>query len=164
MRGQGCGASADTGSAVAPPTEAAAPAEQPVSAAGNGAEVKPAAAAAATGGEAGYPPTGISASVKKLEGWIQLGCGDAPYNCPEKNATFAVDGKTPDAMPDLSKHSNFMAECLTPEIWAALKDRTTPGGVTLAHCIKTGVDNPGHPHIKTVGMTAGDEDSYETFK
>ena len=39
----------------------------------------------------------------------------------------------------------------------------TPGGVTLAQCIKTGMDNPGHPMIKTVGLTAGDEDSYTTF-
>merc|ERR1711988_774343 len=92
------------------------------------------------------------------------GCGDTPYNCPEKNATFAVDGKNPAEMPDLSKHSNFMAECLTPEIYAKLKDEKTPGGVTLAQCIKTGVDNPGHPHIKTVGLVACDEDSYETFK
>merc|ERR1719199_2484608 len=69
-------------------------------------------------------------------------------------------------MPDLSKHSNFMAEFLVanPGVYDALKDKTTPGGVTLVQCIKTGVDNPGHPHIKTVGMTAGDEDSYETFK
>ena len=36
--------------------------------------------------------------------------------------------------------------------------------MTLAHCIKTGMDNPGHPHIKTVGLTAGDEESYSTFK
>ena len=28
----------------------------------------------------------------------------------------------------------------------------------------TGVDNPGHPHIKTVGMVACDEESYEVFK
>merc|ERR1711966_289089 len=28
---------------------------------------------------------------------------------------------------------------------------------------KTGVDNPGHPHIKTVGVVACDEDSYTTF-
>ena len=104
--------------------------------------------------------------VKKLEEWIQLGCGDAPYNCPEKSATFAVDGVTPDAMPDLSKHSNFMAEVLVanPAIYDELKDKKTSTGVTLAQCMKTGVDNPGHPHIKTVGMTAGDEDSYETFK
>merc|ERR1719359_1603480 len=26
------------------------------------------------------------------------------------------------------------------------------------------MDNPGHPHIKTVGLTAGDEESYEVFK
>ena len=111
-----------------------------------------------------YPPHGLAPSVRKLPEWIQLGCGDAPYNCPERQATFAVDGQTPDEMPDLSKHSNFMAECLTPEIYNKLKDKKTSNGVTLAQCIKTGVDNPGHPHIKTVGMTAGDEDSYETFK
>ena len=46
----------------------------------------------------------------------------------------------------------------------SLKDKKTASGVTLAQCIKTGVDNPGHPHIKTVGMTACDEESYETFK
>merc|ERR1712070_582692 len=111
-----------------------------------------------------YPPAGLSASVKKLPEWIQLGCGDKPYNCAEKNATFAPDGNTPADMPDLSKHSNFMAEVLTPEMWENLKDKKTSGGTTLAECIKTGVDNPGHPHIKTVGMTACDEESYEVFK
>jgi len=110
-----------------------------------------------------YPPYGISPSVQKLEKWIQVGCGDVPYNCPEKGATFAVDGNCPDKMPDLSKHSNFMAECMTEEIYNNLKNKKTSSGVTLAHCIKTGVDNPGHPHIKTVGMTAGDEDSYSVF-
>merc|ERR1711934_189122 len=43
-------------------------------------------------------------------------------------------------------------------------DKKTSTGITLAQCIKTGVDNPGHPHIKTVGMTACDEESYEVFK
>merc|ERR1719197_1517697 len=111
-----------------------------------------------------YPPNAIAPGVKKLEGWIQAGCGDAPYNCPEKGATFGIDGKCPDKMPDLSKHSNFMAECMTEEIYDRLKNKVTPGGVTFAECIKTGVDNPGHPHIKTVGLTAGDEDCYEVFK
>merc|ERR1711988_155403 len=92
------------------------------------------------------------------------GCGDTPYNCPEKGATFAVDGKTPAEMPDLSKHSNVMAETLTPEMYDRLKGLKTSTGVTLAQCMKTGVDNPGHPHIKTVGMTAGDEESYTVFK
>eukprot|EP01063_Lacrimia_lanifica_P028283 TRINITY_DN40_c0_g1_i16.p2 TRINITY_DN40_c0_g1~~TRINITY_DN40_c0_g1_i16.p2 ORF type:complete len:468 (+),score=289.87 TRINITY_DN40_c0_g1_i16:105-1508(+) len=113
-----------------------------------------------------YPPHGISKNVKKLDGWIQVGCGDKPYNCPEKKATFAPDGTTPDEMPDLSKHSNFMAEVLReqPELYAKYKDTYTKNGVGLAKCIKTGVDNPGHPHIKTVGLTAGDEESYTVFK
>jgi creatine kinase len=37
-------------------------------------------------------------------------------------------------------------------------------GVNIGHCIKTGIDNPGHPMIKTVGMVAGDEESYTVFK
>ncbi|NXQ10514.1 KCRS kinase, partial [Peucedramus taeniatus] len=63
--------------------------------------------------------------------------------------------------PDLRKHNNCMAECLTPAIYARLRDKMTPNGYTLDQCIQTGVDNPGHPFIKTVGMVAGDEESYE---
>lgn len=54
-----------------------------------------------------------------------------------------------------------MAECLTPAIYAKLRNKVTPSGYTLDQCIQTGVDNPGHPFIKTVGMVAGDEESYE---
>merc|ERR1712166_1452546 len=115
-------------------------------------------------GKLAYPPTGLSPNVRKLPEWIQLGCGDTPYNCAEKGATFAPDGQCPAEMPDLSKHSSFMADLLTPGIYAALKDKKTSTGVTLAQCIKTGVDNPGHPHIKTVGVVACDEESYEVFK
>merc|ERR1719214_217456 len=69
-------------------------------------------------------------------------------------------------MPDLSKHSNFMAEFLVknPAVYDNLKGKKTAGGSTLAHCIKTGVDNPGHPHIKTVGLVACDEDCYSVFR
>jgi creatine kinase len=113
-----------------------------------------------------YPPYGLSDSVMALEPWIQAGCGDAAYYCEEKGATFGIDGLCPDVMPDLSQHSNFMAEFLTanPDVYYALKDRMTNGGSTLAHCIKTGVDNPGHPHIKTVGLVAADEDCYSVFQ
>ncbi|XP_045141320.1 creatine kinase S-type, mitochondrial isoform X2 [Echinops telfairi] len=65
--------------------------------------------------------------------------------------------------PDLRKHNNCMAECLTPAIYAKLRNKVTPSGYTLDQCIQTGVDNPGHPFIKTVGMVAGDEESYEVF-
>merc|ERR1719181_1206131 len=121
---------------------------------------------ASGGGGGDYPPSGLSANVRKLPEWIQKGCGDSTYNCPEKEATWAVDGVTPDAMPDLSKHSNFMAEFLVanPGVYDELKGLKTSGGITLAQCMKTGVDNPGHPHIKTVGLVACDEESYDTFK
>ena len=63
--------------------------------------------------------------------------------------------------PDLRKHNNCMASHLTPAVYARLCDKTTPTGWTLDQCIQTGVDNPGPPFIKTVGMVAGDEETYE---
>jgi len=66
--------------------------------------------------------------------------------------------------PDLTKHNNWMAKCLTREIYAKLRDRATPSGFTLDNVIQTGVDNPGHPFIMTVGAVAGDEETYEVFK
>jgi len=66
--------------------------------------------------------------------------------------------------PDIKNHNNTMAKFLTPAMYARLKDRTTPNGWTLDQCIQTGVDNPGHPFIQTVGCVAGDEESYEVFK
>lgn len=53
--------------------------------------------------------------------------------------------------PDLTQHNNWMAKCLTPEIYDKLIDKKTPSGFTLGQCIQTGVDNPGHPFIMTVG-------------
>ena len=72
----------------------------------------------------------------------------------------------PETLPDLSQHNNIMAEVLRekPELYAKYKDAKTSLGVTLAKCIKTGVDNPGHPFIMTVGCVAGDEESYVVFK
>ena len=59
--------------------------------------------------------------------------------------------------PDLSKHNNWMAKCLTPEMYTKLHALKTPNGVTIDDIIQTGVDNPGHPFIYTVGCVAGDE-------
>jgi creatine kinase len=100
-----------------------------------------------------------------VEEWIKPGLGDAEYICAEKGATFPCP-ETPAQMPDLSKHTNYMSEVLraNPEIYNKLKNRVTSTGITLAKCIKTGVDNPGHPNIKTVGMVAGDEEAYTVFK
>jgi len=64
----------------------------------------------------------------------------------------------------IEKHASCMANNLTEDIYNKLKDRVTANGITLDKCIKTGIENPGHPAIKTVGMCAGDVESYETFK
>ena len=54
--------------------------------------------------------------------------------------------------PDLSKHNNWMAKCLSIKTYLRLKEVKTPGGVTIENIIRTGVENPGHPFIMTVGM------------
>nr|BAE16474.1 mitochondrial taurocyamine kinase [Arenicola brasiliensis] len=65
--------------------------------------------------------------------------------------------------PDLSKHYNMLKDHLTPGIYARLRDKATPSGFTFDQAIQCGVDNPGYPHTKTVGLVAGDEESYEVF-
>jgi creatine kinase len=114
---------------------------------------------------ASYPPNGLAPTCAELPEWIKLGCGNDEYICPEKGATFPGD-KCPDALPDLSKHGNLAAVALreNPALYEKYKNVTTKGGVTLAKCIKTGIDNPGHPHIVTCGLVAGDEESFEAFK
>merc|ERR1719204_653308 len=70
-------------------------------------------------------------------------------------------------MPDFSKHKSYMAMLFRndPPMWDRLKNKVTSTGVTLADCIKTGVDNLGHPYVaNTVGIVACDEESYEVFK
>ena len=86
------------------------------------------------------PPSGLSASVQKLPEWIQKGCGDKEYICEEKGATISADSPPADC-PDLSKYILFFFESMNADIWNKLQDKKI--GVTLAHCIKTGVDNPG---------------------
>ncbi|XP_036974218.1 creatine kinase, mitochondrial 2a (sarcomeric) isoform X1 [Acanthopagrus latus] len=85
-----------------------------------------------------------------------------------ENSTLAAEAKKmlypPSSdFPDLRKHNNCMASALTPAVYARLRDKLTPNNWTLDQCIQTGVDNPGHPFIKTVGCVAGDEESYEVF-
>uniref|UniRef100_A0A8C2YYS3 Creatine kinase, muscle a n=1 Tax=Cyclopterus lumpus TaxID=8103 RepID=A0A8C2YYS3_CYCLU len=77
---------------------------------------------------------------------------------------FKLNYKVEDEFPDLSKHNNHMAKILTKELYGKIRDRQTPSGYTLDDVIQTGVDNPGHPFIMTVGCVAGDEESYEVFK
>ena len=93
---------------------------------------------------ADYPPCGLSAGVRALPQWIQLGCGNSEYICAERGATFSADNP-PAQLPDLSNHNSFFAETLrkNPGLWDEYKNKKTSLGVTFGHCIKTGVDNKG---------------------
>jgi creatine kinase len=59
----------------------------------------------------------------------------------------------------------MMADVLRkePDIYGRLKDRRTASGVSLARCLKPGVDSTGHPMIRTVGIVAGDAECYDVF-
>ncbi|CAL8340349.1 unnamed protein product [Arctogadus glacialis] len=97
-----------------------------------------------------------------------LGAGTVAGGLLLSDSALFAEGKRslypPSAdFPDLRKHSNCMAAALTPAIYARLRDQVTPQNWTLDQCIQTGVDNPGHPFIKTVGAVAGDEETYEVF-
>ncbi|KAF4719000.1 Creatine kinase S-type, mitochondrial, partial [Perkinsus olseni] len=78
---------------------------------------------------ASYPPSGLAPTVDHLPEWIKLGLGDKEYMCDEKKATFDADN-LPEKLPDLSKHSSYMAElmCEKPELYDQLKGKTTKNG------------------------------------
>jgi hypothetical protein len=94
-----------------------------------------------------------------------LDFSDVPGLGPEEYPGFPAD-VPPEEIPDLSQHCNAMAEVLTadPSIYPQLKDAKTVNGVSLAKCIKPGVDSKGHPMIKAVGLVAGDAACYDVFQ
>ena len=100
-----------------------------------------------------------------------MGCGSSTQSStvqPVRNAARGHDAPSIDTVenmnyPDLSMHNNYMAKCLSREIYCKLYSLTTRSGFTIDRVIQTGVDNPGHPFIMTVGCVAGDEESYQLF-
>lgn len=89
--------------------------------------------------------------------------------------------------PELRGHNNAMADVLkedpgvkllymlarllrksllvmlnkTLQIYSMYHGIHTPNGFSFDQVIQTGVDNPGHPFIQTVGCVAGDEETYD---
>lgn len=58
------------------------------------------------------------------------------------------------------KHQSLMAKLLTPDIYSRLKDVTTAHGYTLDMAIRPGILEV----TAKIGMVAGDEESYYSFK
>jgi len=82
----------------------------------------------------------------------------------EADGTFESDGSS--RLPDLSEHHNYMAKVLQehPRLYDRLRHVRTEKGVTLAKCIKPGVDNEGHPMVPAAGLFAGDAECFSTFR
>jgi creatine kinase len=111
-----------------------------------------------------YPPYGLSPTVTHLPDWIKAGCGNAEYYSNENGATFPGH-ECPEVCPNLTDHQSIAAKILksNPGMYDKYKHKKTSLGVSLAKCIKTGIDNKGHPHIEICGLVAGDEESFEVF-
>jgi len=83
----------------------------------------------------------------------------------EEKHGFPADGSA-EEMPDLSAHSNLVAEVLkkAPELYERLKGRQTKLGTKLARCIKAGVDSPACQEVDgDMSLFAGDEECFDTF-
>eukprot|EP00931_Biecheleriopsis_adriatica_P061262 TRINITY_DN36829_c0_g1_i1.p1 TRINITY_DN36829_c0_g1~~TRINITY_DN36829_c0_g1_i1.p1 ORF type:complete len:1780 (-),score=395.79 TRINITY_DN36829_c0_g1_i1:42-5381(-) len=96
--------------------------------------------------------------LEALPNWASLpGLGENEY------PGFPGDGSQP--LPDLSKHSTILASVLKeePSCYESSKDVRTPSGVSLAQCVKPGIDNKGSPMIRTLGLVAGDDACYDVF-
>mmetsp|Transcript_36544 Transcript_36544/g.104434 ORF Transcript_36544/g.104434 Transcript_36544/m.104434 type:complete len:1005 (-) Transcript_36544:120-3134(-) len=78
---------------------------------------------------------------------------------------FPVD-HCPDELPDISRHQTLVAIFLKkdPAIYERLRHVKTRGGISLARCIKPGMDVCSHPMVRTAGLFAGDAECYECFQ
>lgn len=94
-----------------------------------------------------------------------IGFSDVPGLGLEALPGFPTE-RCPDKMPDLSGHFSLAAQVLrnNPSVYERLSGCATKSGVTFAQCIKPAMDNKGHPMIMTVGLFAGDEESYVAFE
>ena len=93
--------------------------------------------------------------------WVTV-TGDAVNKGGSVTGQFSLKAKyRPSCYPKFDdRNKSLMRQALTVGLFDQLKDRRTPGGVDLLRNIRCGVDSPS----SEVGVTAGDEASYETFR
>eukprot|EP00535_Pseudo-nitzschia_heimii_P006234 CAMPEP_0197194440 /NCGR_PEP_ID=MMETSP1423-20130617/29227_1 /TAXON_ID=476441 /ORGANISM="Pseudo-nitzschia heimii, Strain UNC1101" /LENGTH=580 /DNA_ID=CAMNT_0042647863 /DNA_START=207 /DNA_END=1949 /DNA_ORIENTATION=- len=104
---------------------------------------------------------GFSSSSEPLPIW-SVGHNRITAACERKSDRAFTDP----SYPDLSRFGpdSYLRRYLTPEVYAALKDRKTENGVTLEDIIRSGVSLPwGAKPPRGTGVYAGDEASYRVF-
>lgn len=89
------------------------------------------------------------------------GLGADPY------PGFPAD-RCPARLPELSSNRSLVALVLqeSPDLYNQLRKRKTSRGVSLAACIKLGMDDPGlaGAEDRVAGFVAGDEESFKAFQ
>jgi creatine kinase len=75
------------------------------------------------------------------------------------------DEITAEVLPNLRAHHSLMADVLREDtkLYPRSKGLKTSLGVSLAQCIKPGIDCPGHELVKVAGAYAGDGECFEVF-
>mmetsp|Transcript_43793 Transcript_43793/g.103517 ORF Transcript_43793/g.103517 Transcript_43793/m.103517 type:complete len:959 (-) Transcript_43793:241-3117(-) len=70
-----------------------------------------------------------------------------------------------DPLPDLRRHHSLVADALRSDVdlYPRLRSQVTALGVSVAECIKPGIDCPGHELMKVSGLFAGDAECYDLF-
>mmetsp|Transcript_35680 Transcript_35680/g.65440 ORF Transcript_35680/g.65440 Transcript_35680/m.65440 type:complete len:956 (+) Transcript_35680:44-2911(+) len=79
---------------------------------------------------------------------------------------YPLPGYMPgDELPDLRRHHSLVADALRndPGLYHRLRSQATSRGVSVAECIKPGIDCPGHELMKVAGLFAGDDECYDVF-
>jgi creatine kinase len=76
------------------------------------------------------------------------------------------DDVSAEVLPNLRAHHSLVADVLGEDltIYPRLKSSRTSLGVSLAQCIKPGIDCPGHELVKVSGAYAGDGECYEVYR
>mmetsp|Transcript_16749 Transcript_16749/g.38712 ORF Transcript_16749/g.38712 Transcript_16749/m.38712 type:complete len:956 (+) Transcript_16749:55-2922(+) len=70
-----------------------------------------------------------------------------------------------DELPDLQQHHSLVADALRngPDLYQRFRSEATSLGVSVAECIKPGIDFKGHGLVKVAGLFAGDAECYDLF-
>mmetsp|Transcript_127585 Transcript_127585/g.190176 ORF Transcript_127585/g.190176 Transcript_127585/m.190176 type:complete len:484 (-) Transcript_127585:57-1508(-) len=86
--------------------------------------------------------------------------------CEARKTTEKGASEIDPSFPNLSRFGqhSYLKRHLTPEVYAILKDKKTPGGVTLEDMIQAGICLPfGARPPRGCGIYAGDAESYRVF-
>lgn len=113
--------------------------------------------------------TVIAGCARLVEAEQRVQRGEAIFSIMPGLGETALDGfptgQCPGRLPCLEDLRGIVARVLLdhPDVYKAIRKRTTPGGTGLAPCIKPAMDELNAQLASPSGLVAGDEHCYDTF-